>query len=102
LASVANTEYRLKKLNSIPKRSPTVVSRLLDQEMVLVHPVQGKVRVLNPVGARVWELVDGRRTLDEIVRVIASEYSVDASRVQADVDFFCADLVQRGVLLFDS
>jgi hypothetical protein len=91
----------VRELDSVPKRSPTVVSRLLDQEMVLVHPVQGKVRVLNPVGARVWELVDGRRTLDDIVRVIASEYAVDTSRVQADVDFFCEDLVQRDVLTFD-
>jgi uncharacterized protein YoxC len=92
----------LRELDSIPKRSPAVVSRLLDQEMVLVHPVQGKVRVLNPVGARVWELADGRRTLDDIVRVIASEYAVDSSRVQADVDFFCEDLVQRDVLTFAS
>ena len=29
---------------------------------MLVHPVQGKVRVLNPVGARVSELADGQRT----------------------------------------
>ena len=79
-----------------------VVSRILDEEAVLVHPVQGKVRVLNPVGARVWDLVDGRRTLDDIIRAVASEYAVDTSRVQADVDFFCDDLVQRGVLLFDS
>jgi hypothetical protein len=74
----------------------------LDEEAVLVHPVQGKVRVLNPVGAWVWDLVDGRRTLDDIIRAVASEYDVDTSRVQADVDFFCDDLVQRGVLLFDS
>lgn len=92
----------MRELDSIPKRSPLVVSRLLDEEAVLVHPVQGKVRVLNQVGARVWDLADGRRTLDDIVQMIASEYTVDSSRVQADVVVFCEDLVQRGVLLFDS
>lgn len=92
----------MRELDSIPKRSPLVVSRLLDEEAVLVHPVQGKVRVLNPVGARVWDLADGQRTLDDIVQMIASEYTVDSSRVQADVVVFCEDLVQRGVLLFDS
>ena len=88
-------------LDSIPRRSPTVVSRLLDSEAVLVHPMQGKVRVLNPVGARVWELVDGQRTLDAISRVIASEFAADLARVQVEVPTFCEDLAQRGVLSFD-
>jgi hypothetical protein len=91
----------VRELDSVPQRSPTVVSRLLDQEMVLVHPVQGKVRVLNPVGARVWELIDGRRTLNEIIQVIAAEYQVDAARVEVEVPAFCQDLTQYGVLLFD-
>lgn len=68
--------------------------------MVLVHPVQGKVRVLNPVGARVWELADCRRTLGEIIEMIATEYQVDITRVAGDVSAFCADLEQRGVLRF--
>jgi hypothetical protein len=91
----------MKDLDTIPLRSPKVVSRLLDEEAVLVHPGQGKVRVLNPVGARVWELVDGQRTLADIVRVIATEYEVDITRVELEVPAFCEDLAQRGALSFD-
>ena len=87
--------------DSIPQRCPTVVSRLLDGEAVLVHPVQGKVRVLNPVGARVWELADGQRTLGDIVEAIATEFQVDVARVETEVPVFCEDLAQRGVLSFD-
>ena len=89
------------ELDRIPQRSPTVVSRLLDEEAVLVHPVQGKIRVLNPVGARVWELADGQRTLRDIVQAIALEYQVDMARVEVDVPAFCEDLAGRGVLSFD-
>jgi hypothetical protein len=91
----------VKELDSVPQRSPAVVSRLLDEEMVLVHPVQGKVRVLNSVGARVWELADGQRTLGDIIRAIAVEYQVDVTRVEVEVPVFCEDLAQRGVLSFD-
>ena len=91
----------MRELDSIPQRSPIVVSRLLDQEMVLVHPVQGKVRVLNPVGARVWEFADGQRTLGDIIQTIAAEYQVDVARVEVEVPAFCEDLAQRGVLSFD-
>jgi len=79
-----------------------VVSRLIDNEAVLVHPVQGKVRVLNSVGARVWELADGQRTLGQIAGVIATEYDVVLTRAQADLIAFCDDLANRGVLLLDS
>ena len=88
-------------LDSIPRRSATVVSRLVDEEAVLVHPLQGKVRVLNPVGARVWELADGQRTLGDIIRAVAMEYQVEVARVGVEVPAFCEDLVQRGVLSFD-
>ncbi len=91
----------MRELNSIPQRSPVVVSRLLDEEAVLVHPVQGKVRVLNSVGARVRDLADGQRTLSDIIRAIVAEYQVDAARVEAEVPAFCEDLAQRGVLSFD-
>ena len=66
-----------------------------------MHPVQGKVRVLNPVGARVWELADGQRTLGDIVEAIATEFQVDVARVETDIPVFCEDLAQRGVLSFD-
>lgn len=76
-----------------------VISRVLDGEAVLVHPQQGRVRVLNGVGARVWELVDGSRTIDEIAQQLAAEYDVGLARAQEDVLGFCADLSDRGVLM---
>jgi hypothetical protein len=79
-----------------------VVSRLLEGEAVLVHPVNGKVQVLNPVGARVWDLADGQRKLVDIIQIITTEYDAETPRVQADVVTFCEDLEQRGVLEFDS
>jgi pyrroloquinoline quinone biosynthesis protein D len=85
-------------LDSVPQQAPAVVSRLIDGEAVLVHPGQGKVRVLNPVGARLWELADGVRTAGDIAQIIASEYDVDLVRAEADVLAFCSDLVDRGVL----
>jgi len=86
-------------LNSSPRQAPNVVSRQIDDEAVLVHPLQGKVRVLNAVGARVWELADGQRTVSEIAETVAAEYEVELPRARADVLVFCTDLVEAGVLV---
>ena len=86
-------------LDNLPRQAPNVVSRQIEDEAVLVHPLQGKVRVLNAVGARVWELADGQRTVAEIAQTITAEYDVELPRAQADVLAFCDDLAQAGVLM---
>ena len=86
------------QLTDAPTHAPGVISRIIESEAVVVHPQQGKVRVLNPVGARLWELADGQRTVAELAGAIVAEYDVELPRAQADALAFCADLVGRGVL----
>lgn len=85
--------------SAVPVHAPGVISRLMDGEAVLVHPAQGKVRVLNTVGARVWELADGSRDLAAVAEAIAAEYDISSERALADVTAFCEDLVRRGVMV---
>lgn len=87
------------QLSDRPYRAASVVSRWMDGEAVLVHPEQGKVRVLNSVGARLWELADGERTIAEMARVVAQEYDVEQARAEKDAAAFCRDLVRRGLML---
>jgi hypothetical protein len=86
------------QLSDIPLHTPDVVGRLLGEEAVLVQPQQGVVRVLNAVGARLWELADGGRTVGELADIIAAEYDVDKERASADALAFCEDLARRGML----
>ena len=86
------------QLTDIPTHAADVVSRLIDGEAVLVHPGQGVVRVLNQVGATLWEQIDGARSAADLAAALVAEYDVDPARAQADVLAFLADLAERGVL----
>lgn len=88
-------------LTDIPRRAPGVAGRTVDDEAVLIHPQQGKVRVLNSVGARLWELADGERTISEMAAVIAGEYAVSLARAESDALKFCTELIERGLLTFE-
>lgn len=85
-------------LENIPVMLPTVVGRIVDQEAVLVLPEQGQVKVLNPVGARIWSLVDGVRTIREIAAMISQEYEVESIQAEEDTIQFIRDLQERKVL----
>ena len=81
----------------VPKAG--VVSRVIGDETILVHPEQGKVKVLNEVGGRIWALSDGSRAIQQIAAELCREYQVEADEAQNDALEFIGDLVERGLLV---
>jgi hypothetical protein len=52
--------------------------------------------MLNETGARIWELIDGQRTVAEIRDIIAREYSVSRDRLETDLMVFLDQLREIG------
>lgn len=94
----------LMRLDSIPVPAKDVVSRIVQSqpggryEAVLVLPARGKVQVLNELGARIWSLTDGKRSVSEIAAAICLEYAVDSETAERDTLEFLEDLLERGVV----
>jgi hypothetical protein len=74
-----------------------VVTRKVGDESIIV-PVRSHVAdldaviTLNPVGARIWELLDGHRDLAAIAGTISEEYEVEPDTARADVGDFIQSL----------
>lgn len=75
-----------------------VIGCVADEEAVLILPEQGKVQVLNEVGARIWSLADGTRTVREIAAAICAEYDVNPAQAEADTLAFVTELAERGIV----
>jgi len=54
-----------------------VVFRELEGEMVLLNLATGVYFGLDPVGTRIWTLIEAHRSSDEIVETLTAEYEVD-------------------------
>jgi hypothetical protein len=83
----------------VPKRSEKTASRLVDGEAVVVSPSQGIVRILNDVGSRVWELMDGVRSVLDISEAIAVEFHALRDEVEKDVAEFLNELAEKGLVV---
>ena len=85
----------------LPTRNPKVIFKALATGAVLYSTEEEVYFGLNPVGVRVWELLPpAHQTLDEIVRVIASEYTdVGEDVIRADVAELIDELVKLRLLL---
>ncbi len=88
--------------NTIPHPNPDIIGRVVDNEAVLVMPQQGKVKVLNEVGAAIWELVDGQRSIHQIAEEICTQFEIDQATAEADTLKFIADLVEREMVTLSS
>ena len=85
-------------LDSRPTPNALVLGRQLENEAVLVLPDQGEAKVLNEVGAQIWQLADGRHTVREIAATVSAGYRVAPSVAEADTLEFVAQLAAKGLL----
>ena len=86
---------------TVLRPNPQVVSRVVAGEAVLLTPAQGKVRVLNEVGAAIWELLDGQRSIRQIAAALSEQFDVTPQTAEADALHFLADLAERGIVLIN-
>lgn len=85
-------------ITSIPMRNPDIIGRLADDEAVLVMPQKGQVKVINEVGAVIWELIDGKRDVGQIVEQVCSQFEVDRVSAEMDTLGFISELIKREIV----
>ncbi len=74
-------------------RGKDQVSADLKGEAVILNLKSGKYYSLNPVGTRIWELIESPQTIQQLVDAIESEYQVERERLKRDVFAVFAKLV---------
>lgn len=82
----------------IPERANELISSEMQDGTVIVSPADGHLSVVNPVGAFVWDLIDGQRSTDFIVDQVVQNFEVSPAVARADVLSFLDQLAERGLV----
>jgi hypothetical protein len=78
-------------------KKSSYVSRKIADELIMV-PIRQRageidsIYAMNEVAGRVWELLDGRKSVREICDVIVEEYEVSQDEAEQDVTGFLLQL----------
>lgn len=86
------------EVSKYPVPHDQVAARIIDEQAVVVLADSGEVNVFNPVGTRIWELIDGKHTIQQIADAIHAEYDVSAEDALSDVHEFVGKLVQANAV----
>jgi hypothetical protein len=74
------------------------VSVEVEGEAVILSLADGVYYGLDPVGARVWQLMEQPRTVAELRDAVVAEWEVDASTAERDLLDLLAELAARGLV----
>ncbi len=77
-------------LKSVPSRSLSVVTRKTGKEYIVV-PVSNNIAdmnsvyTLNETGAFIWDQIDGKKNVEEIISALILEYDIENDTATTDV-----------------
>lgn len=81
-----------------PIHHESTASRVFGSDAVIVSPRENKVRMLNAVGSRIWQLADGTHTVEEIAVTLTGEFEVDLPQARQSVAAFVDEMVDRDLM----
>jgi hypothetical protein len=85
-------------------KSSKIVSREICGEAILV-PISRKptevesIFVLNETGSAIWELLDGTRTVEQVLEAITEEFDVERQTAQLDAVELMRELLEIGAVV---
>jgi Coenzyme PQQ synthesis protein D (PqqD) len=92
-------------LDGLYKVSEDVVARTIEDELIIVPLVAGigdledELFTLNETGKAIWNRLDGKKTLRDILRELSAEFEAPAGEIEQDLIGLVEELVKRRILI---
>lgn len=86
-------------------QSENVVSRNIEGELLIVPLISGigdmedELFTMNETGKTIWERLDGKKNLQEVMLELSAEFDVSVGELEKDVVGFVTELIRRGMLV---
>ena len=76
-----------------------IAYRIVDGEAVIINLKNNELNVLNPVATFIWEQLNGRTQLKEIVRKLSEEFKIDCKTAEKDCIDFISQIRNKGIVI---
>ncbi|ABK97688.1 lasso peptide biosynthesis PqqD family chaperone [Pelobacter propionicus] len=83
---------------SLVSQVKDIVASDIDDEKVMMSIEKGNYYGLDPVGSRVWELMEKPIKVSELIGALLGRYEVDRQTCEEDVLAFLRELHEAGIV----
>ncbi|MFH1849543.1 MAG: PqqD family protein [archaeon] len=85
-------------LKSVPAKCEDVVARAIEEEEVVVHPGKGTINLMNVTAKEIWDQIDGKNSIAEIIEFIQDSYDCGTEEAREDVIALLETLKKRKLI----
>jgi len=86
------------ELDSRIVRDSDLIAADMDGEVVMMSMQRGEYFGLNPVGSRIWELLESPIQIGDLCAQLEREFTIDTARCRAEVLTFTRELLEHGLI----
>lgn len=83
---------------TVIKPAPDAVSCELSGETVILEMGSGRYFALDPIGTRVWQLLQSASTAESLCDRLVQEYDVDPETCRRDLSILLNQMVENGLI----
>lgn len=85
-------------LKSCVDKNEKIPWRIIEGEAILVNVDKGEVIHLNKVAAKIWDLINGKKSVSDIIEHIYNQFEVDEKAAKRDTLEFLDELIKKGAV----
>jgi hypothetical protein len=92
------------RLDAVYAPSEDIVARSIEGELIIVPLVAGigdledELYSLNETGKAVWDRLDGKKSLKEVLAELSAEFEAPAGEIEKDLIGLVEELVRRKIV----
>jgi len=92
------------RLDAVYAPSEDIVARSIEGEIIIVPLVAGigdledELYTLNETGKAVWDRLDGKKKLKEVLAELSAEFDAPAGEIEKDLMGLVGELVRRKIV----
>jgi len=93
------------RMDMIFSHSSDVVSREIDGSLIIVPLTAGvgdmedDLFSMNETGTEIWNMLDGEKTVQEVVEALTRQYQAEPGEIKQDVAGIVTELLKRRMLV---
>ncbi|MEL7588578.1 MAG: PqqD family peptide modification chaperone [Prolixibacteraceae bacterium] len=80
-------------------RNDQIIDGELDDHQVMMHLERGKYFGLNPVGKRIWDLIEAPKSFRELTDILLEEFDVTKEQCEQEVRTFLDKAVASAIIV---
>ncbi len=104
MSAGSSMEIKL-SLDGLYRPSEDIVARTIEGELIIVPLVSGigdledELYTLNETGKAIWDRLDGKKKLRDVLGELSSEFDAPAGEIEKDLIGLVEELVRRKILM---